>query len=301
LLKPVFFLSSWHSILKLIAMKQALTLSIVIPVYNEQHYLKACLDAIVHQTVPPDEVIVVDNNSTDSTVSIAQKYPFVKVLYEPKQSVLYARNTGFEAVRTDVIGRIDADTVLQSHWVERVKTDFLDTSVAAVTGPVSYYDMPLAWLNFWLDHPLRKVLKHFAPNSPFLFGSNMAIRKEVWQTVKPVLCDDQTVHEDLDLAVHINQQHKQILYDKQLHVGAASRRYEDSWRDFLRYGQMYRASYSKHDLKSVVPRLVTTYYTLGYLMLRPTRALYDPVKRKRSLAYALRHKREAARKNPMAH
>lgn len=281
-------------------MKQALTLSIVIPVYNEQHYLKTCLDAIAAQTEQPNEVIVVDNNSTDDSVAIARKYAFVRVLYEPKQSVLYARNTGFASAKGDIIGRIDADTVLPRHWVQRVKHDFLAPSVAAVTGPVSYYDMPLPWLNFWFDHPLRKLLRRFAPNCPFLFGSNMAVRRIVWQAVKTKLCDDPEIHEDLDLAVHLHLLHKSILYDKRLHSGAASRRYEDSWGDFLHYGQMYRASYTKHGIKSIAPRLTTLYYTCGYLLLRPTRTLYDPSTRKRSIKYALRHKREGARKNPMS-
>ena len=51
--------------------EKKLTLSIVIPVFNEQDHLKACLSAIAAQTVIPDEVLVVDNNSTDSSAAIA--------------------------------------------------------------------------------------------------------------------------------------------------------------------------------------------------------------------------------------
>ena len=61
--------------------KNKLTLSIVIPVFNEQRYIKACLDSIAAQTVKPDEVIVVDNNSTDKTVQIAKKYKFDRANY----------------------------------------------------------------------------------------------------------------------------------------------------------------------------------------------------------------------------
>lgn len=49
-----------------------LTLTLVIPVFNEEHQIKGCLDAVASQTVMPDEVIVVDNNCTDRTIEIAQ-------------------------------------------------------------------------------------------------------------------------------------------------------------------------------------------------------------------------------------
>ncbi len=94
-----------------------LSVSIVIPVYNEEAHLKNCLDAIARQTVAPDEVIVVDNNSTDRSVEIAEKYSFVKVIKEAKQGRAHARNSGFNVATCDVIGRIDAHSLFASDWV----------------------------------------------------------------------------------------------------------------------------------------------------------------------------------------
>lgn len=48
--------------------------SLVIPIYNEEKYIKKCLDSVKCQVEKPDEIIVVDNNSTDNTVNIAKKY-----------------------------------------------------------------------------------------------------------------------------------------------------------------------------------------------------------------------------------
>jgi glycosyltransferase involved in cell wall biosynthesis len=101
--------------------RKALSLSIVIPVYNEQSHLKACLDSIAKQEDYPDEVIVVDNNSTDKTCDIAKSYPFVKLAREKKQGVLSARTKGFNLAKSDFIGRIDADTVLPPTWIKDVK------------------------------------------------------------------------------------------------------------------------------------------------------------------------------------
>src|SRR5207253_642825 len=117
-------------------LNKTLTLTIVIPVYNEQNHLSACLSAIAAQTVMPDEVIVVDNNSTDSSRDIAKQFPFVRLIKEKKQGVLYAKNRGFAAAGSEIIGRIDADSILPPRWVESVKNFMVDDTYAALTGPV---------------------------------------------------------------------------------------------------------------------------------------------------------------------
>ncbi len=60
-----------------------------------------------------------------------------------EQGITPTRNRGFDAATGDVIGRIDADSVLEPNWVEEVKNIFSDPGVGAATGPVIYYDMPL--------------------------------------------------------------------------------------------------------------------------------------------------------------
>src|SRR5437868_5512986 len=117
-----------------------MNVSIVIPVYNEADRLADCLEAIARQTVRPLEVIVVDNNSTDNTLEVAERYSFVTLLNEPKQGVVHARNTGFNAVTADIIGRIDADTILPADWVAQIEKIMLNKGISAVSGSPHYYD-----------------------------------------------------------------------------------------------------------------------------------------------------------------
>src|SRR6266404_9608138 len=105
-------------------LSKTLTLTIVIPAYNEQGYIKACLDSIKNQSEAPNEVIVVDNNSTDKTVEIARKYSFVKVIHEKRQHQVFAQAAGFNLAKGDIIGRIDADSVLPADWVRKIKAAF---------------------------------------------------------------------------------------------------------------------------------------------------------------------------------
>lgn len=274
-----------------------LTLTIVIPVYNEENYLKACLDAIAAQTKPPDEILVIDNNSTDKSLRITRKYKNVKILKEPRQGVHYATTTGFKAATSDIIGRIDADTILPPDWVETVIFRISTWGLDATTGPVYYYDMPLPRHNFWFDHFMRRWTHALAPGAPFLYGSNMAFRRESWQKIASGLCDDEDVHEDIDIAIHLREAGGKIGYSKKLLAGASGRRYNDSVSSFMRYLAMYRHTYHKHGIKHPIIYPAIFMWGLGYVLVHPWRnqwySLHNLFNKNRPFT-------RLARKNPMS-
>lgn len=76
-------------------MSKPVTVSVIIPAYNEEQCLPARPNALAAQTVKPFEVIVVDNASTDKTAEVAARYPFVTVLREPERGRVFARKAGF--------------------------------------------------------------------------------------------------------------------------------------------------------------------------------------------------------------
>ena len=156
-------------------LNKTLTLTIVIPAYNEQDYLKACLDSIAAQSVMPDQVIVVDNNSTDSTCKIAESYEFVTLLHEPNQHQSFAQKTGFNAATSDIIGRIDSDSILPANWVKNVKDYFMaDPGVIGITGGTLPYDMSLAKIGNWGFRFYIKLASKLA-GVRMLWGANCAI------------------------------------------------------------------------------------------------------------------------------
>jgi glycosyltransferase involved in cell wall biosynthesis len=198
-----------------------LTLSIVIPAFNEEAVLGACLHAIKLQTIAPFEVIVVDNNSTDSTVAIAKSFKFVRVIREPNQGIIPAHHTGFAAAKGDIIARIDADTVMTKTWVERVLKDFNKyPDIAAVTGPGAVFEFAADG-----SYPGEFFSKYYFALGRKIFGfqllwcSNMAMRAEAWRAVAPLACrNDQLVHDDVDISVVLHSLGKKILYDRYLKV-----------------------------------------------------------------------------------
>ncbi len=207
-------------------MNKALTLSIVIPAYNEEDHLRACLDAIAAQSVQPNEVIVVDNNSSDKTALIAREYKFVRVISEKRQGIFYARNAGFDAATSDIIGRIDADTILPLDWVGSILEFYDDPTHQdhAFTGGGYFYNVPLPLLSSWVLDQIAFRMNRLIMGHYILHGSNMALPKSLWVAIKDRVCERTDIHEDLDLAIHVHRQGFQVTYHPRVRVGIKMRR-----------------------------------------------------------------------------
>ncbi len=256
-------------------MPKRLTVSIIIPVYNEQDYIGPCLEAIARQTVKSLEVIVVDNNSTDNTVKLAKQYSFVRVINEQKQGALYARTTGFNAAKGEIIGRIDADSRIEPNWVARLQEVFKDPELAAVTGSSHWYDMPFSPLNHWVEDFFKHTLWRYEKKWPFLFGTNMAIRKSAWEFIRDELCVQEYIFEDADLAIHLFQSGRKLLYDIRLRSGMSARRGSDSFKGFMRYIRLQSVTYKQHGIRSIGSSVSIIAYLLGFILLRPLYLSYD--------------------------
>lgn len=226
-----------------------MNVSIVIPVYNEAERLAVCLEAIGRQSVKPFEVFVVDNNSTDGSVRVAESFDFVTVVRESKQGVLHARNRGFDLAKAEIIGRIDADTLLPPDWVRNVLEIFASRQVSAVSGSAHYYDFALDKLADRIDGRLRGYLAGRLGKDNFLWGANMAVRKSDWQRVRNNLCARGTIHEDFDLGIHLERAGLEVIYRPELNAGVSSRRVDTGFRSYVRYSLVAPQTYAAHQLK----------------------------------------------------
>lgn len=241
-------------------MLNSMKISIVIPVYNEGVALAACLRAISVQTVTPYEVIVVDNNSTDDTINVALKFPFVRVIKESKQGVVHARNKGFNTAKGDIIARIDADTIMDSDWLSALSTLFVDIDLAAISGSVSYHDLPWPQTTRKLELFCRQRMADGMANEVFLQGANMGIRRSAWKLVRASVCETKGIHEDIDLAIHLNAAGLKVVFDKHLHAGLSIRRFDsdfDSFREYMLQTPKTYAAHGRISQRHMYPVIVT--------------------------------------------
>ena len=82
----------------------------IIPTYNRKHLLQRTIESVYHQTYPCNEIILVDDGSTDGTSEwIKEKYPQIFFLFQKNQGVSSARNKGIKAASSKWIALLDSD------------------------------------------------------------------------------------------------------------------------------------------------------------------------------------------------
>lgn len=244
--------------------------SIVIPAFNEESAIEGCLAGVLSQSAPAWEVIVVDNRSTDRTAEIvrraARQHPGANIRVIPQfdeQGIVPTRNAGFAAATGDVLGRIDADTVISRDWVAQVTSAMADRSTGAVSGPVYYYDLPFRGADRMSDDLARRLLRRLGKEYPFLFGSNMAIRADAWRQIQHDACLDRgdVLHEDIDLSIHLHDAEIPVTYQRRMRASVSARRLSTSRASFRAYTHRFDRTYRAHRIEHwhlKAPRILLT-------------------------------------------
>lgn len=221
------------------------TVSVVIPSLNDAILLRQCLADLAVQTVPPDEIIVVDNASTDDTAQVAEAAGAI-VVYEPHRGVLRATASGLDAATGDIIGRLDADSRPAPDWVARVHERFeADPTLDALTGTGTFYDCGPVWRfigKYCYLGGYFSFIGALVARTP-MFGSNLALRRDAWLVLRErVHLEDPHVHDDLDISFTLDPGMGGE-FDRKLRVQVSARPFT-SWKGFFR-----RASWAFHDVR----------------------------------------------------
>lgn len=99
-------------------------ISVLIPAYNAETFLKRCMDSVLQQTYPHLEVVIVNDGSKDGTLSLCRQYaaadPRVRVIDQENRGVAATRNTALEAVSGDYILFVDADDWIERDMIEKM-------------------------------------------------------------------------------------------------------------------------------------------------------------------------------------
>ena len=117
------------------------SVSIIIPVYNAEDNISSLIESLLNLDYPKEliEIIVVDNNSTDSTKELLRHYP-VKLLEEKHiQSSYAARNTGIKNAKNEIIAFTDSDCIVSRQWVREGIMPFCSQSADLVAGKVEFF------------------------------------------------------------------------------------------------------------------------------------------------------------------
>jgi glycosyltransferase involved in cell wall biosynthesis len=165
-------------------------ISVVVPFYNRQRYLGACVDALLAQddVGGPAEIILVDNGSTDNSAAAIRPHPRVTLLREETAGAYAARNTGIRRARAPLIAFTDADCVVDRHWLRTVCDTMRDPTVGIAIGDCRYpagASLALKLLGAYENAKADYVACHCAAAYHFAYANNMAVRASVFEECGP--------------------------------------------------------------------------------------------------------------------
>jgi glycosyltransferase involved in cell wall biosynthesis len=217
------------------------TISLIIPAYNEEEMLPRCLDAVMQNIAgKATEIIVVDNNSTDGTRAVIERYPAVTYLFEPRKGITRARQCGFTGSSGDILAYVDADTRPPPGWIEQIWEEFAACEdLACLSGPYSFYDIggirnsiSTGW--FKAARPIYRLTGYL------MVGGNFAIRRDVLARMGGFDNSIEFYGEDVDIGRRAAKQGR-VLFSPRFTMPTSGRRMQKE--GFLKIAGIYFANY----------------------------------------------------------
>lgn len=207
-------------------------LSFVVPAYNEENYLGACLESILAQIAGREhqfEIVVVNNASTDGTREIALRYPGVTVVDEPRKGLTFARQAGFLNTSGALIANVDADSRLTPGWIDRVLESFAAApQLVVLSGPFIFYGLTpfqlvgvrifylIAWLSYVVNRYILRV-------GSMVQGGNFVVERTALERIGGFNLSISFYGEDADIARRMSAV-GDVLFTHQLKMFSSPRR-----------------------------------------------------------------------------
>lgn len=163
--------------------------SVVVPLYNEERWISACVEALLAQDYPADcyEILIVDNNSTDTSAEQVARYPRVRLLREAVQGDFAARNRGIAASRGEIIAFTDSDTAPRPDWLRAIVDHFAETGASLLVGRLEFTGSSrlLSLLEAYEAQKGEFVFSAHIPSIYFGYTCNMAVTRELIERIGP--------------------------------------------------------------------------------------------------------------------
>lgn len=275
------------------------TLDVVVPCYNEADTIKTCLDALLDQGDSITRIIIVDNNSTDETVKIVQecqkKNPKITIITELKQGVQFARNAGLNAAKSDVIARIDADTIVQPGWSEAIRKFYGKyQKVGASSGYSWYYDLPAKRITRFFTQMFSHAANQQFGDAHLIYGSNMSIRRSTWLTIRDEACMINGIMEDQDLGYHVTKAGIKTGYIPNAKAKVSGRRMRMSPLRYWTYNKQWWMTYANHGqhVQAMKIRMIVWLGNFLQALVWIVFQIYNPKTNRYSISYLFERRDE---------
>ena len=212
-------------------------ITVVIPAYNEEKLLTKTLACLKAQSYKNFDIIVIDNNSTDNTATVAKLYN-AKVIREKKQGYVHALNRGLKEATGKIIAVTDADSQPDPKWLHHIAQSMGKKNVVGLTG-MAKFDIKSKPLRLLVDNSYMLFMyANFFLGKPHINGFNLAVKKkyvDLLGDLNPAYQIGADVHLGLSL-----KQYGKIKFTKQAIVLTSTRRWQkEAKKSFTKYSAAY--------------------------------------------------------------
>ena len=180
--------------------------TIYIPAFNAEKTIEDSIKSIQNQSLAFDEIIVVDDNSSDNTNEIVKKFHNIKLIKNSKNMGLgFNRNLAIKNSKNEIVAGIDADVVLDKFWLENILKTFEKDEIIMTGGKMiekNFNNKFNSWRSRYYSQNWgdKNIL-----NPPFLYGCNTIQNKFIWNKINGYDEKMLTNGEDIDYSKKIKQ------------------------------------------------------------------------------------------------
>ncbi|MDD1664950.1 MAG: glycosyltransferase [Methanomicrobiales archaeon] len=229
-------------------------ISVVVPAYNEEENITACLESLNRQTLPRTEyeIIVVDGNSKDHTRELAA--PLADLVFiQTGPRVGGARNDGAMRAKGAIVAFTDADCLIPPGWLERIRSDFAAHHPVLLYGTVYPKEEGFKHrIALGMANTFARIGYH-TRTLYYSLGCNTVVDRAAF--IRAGMYRSMDAGEDIEVAFRMRD-FGRILFDPRLSVGFSMRRYQQfgtlrslyQWLYIVAHGgETSRYSYSRKD------------------------------------------------------
>lgn len=145
-------------------LQEKIDISIIIPVYNIEKFLRQCIESVINQTLKTIEIILIDDGSTDNSGNICDEYAKsdnrIIVIHQKNKGASYARNVGLKIAKGEWVTFVDSDD-----WVE---SDLYEVAMKKLNEKQADVFM----FNYYNNYPKKQMKNNKAPQMDFIVENN---------------------------------------------------------------------------------------------------------------------------------
>src|SRR5215470_720245 len=184
------------------------------PAYNVSEYLARTIEGLLAQTHPFDEILVIDDGSSDNSAEIASRYPRVTLIKHPvNKGLAAARNTALRTARNELVASVDADVVADPSWIATLLPHLDDPKVAGAGG-ILIEGVQTTLADRWRRARMAQGWgPQYIRNPRFLYGCNNVFRKSAILEAGGYTESLRICGEDPDLAIRLRARGWDFVYD----------------------------------------------------------------------------------------